>query len=779
MKEQDYIPVKKAFLARKLAPSFLVLFVLFVAVLIAATWVNVLLLTILVALLVIAGLFIVNARIAHRKQLYSFRGGAILYRAGSLFSDKETELKYRNITHVRLIKPFIEYRLFGTGHIMIEAAGSAGTEVAMQSIANPDAVYQHIQTIMASKDFSLQYNELLTKEHPAKIAVVLEMLSGLTGGLVALLLLAPGLISLPFALVDALPAVLALITISLIGILLLGGGGFFAYATYQDLMRRTYYIYDDAISYTRGFLTKQEAFIPIENLSDAELTQNFLEKILNIHDVVISCQGSGSEIPFRNLKNGKEVERVIDGLINKVEPVAETKETVAEVASTGTPEASVTSGITFSDTQATYRMNTQRTLITYVLLVPVFIIFPPLLLLPVYRYIIIKSTEFKLTAKGVASHFSFLSTKNVEFTSDKITGVVVKRNILDRWLSTCSVEFWSIGSTSAVKFNHINYEHNLETLMKEKAGIVEDEELETFRPQFSFREFVKANLFSNLAVFTFFLAILVATYWSLWFLVFAGIVLISYVVVLLFLGRRYRRAQLRYGTQTVFYKIGWLYEVAHYVRYQNVKDATITAYPFSREGTITFNIAGEQVQNSNQGTQYKPNSFSVKYVQNSDGNSHIHDHVLDAILYSNPANQAEYQQLKERLLEKRPIVRKSQPSLKNPFLFVVLAHIILLPTIIILPISLFVVGLWVRRISYSIEENYRTFKLSGVLYRAQTSIVFNRLDYIKQGQHFVNKLFSNGNIYLYTTGSRRAELTYSNISDYKQFHKELKTQYER
>lgn len=779
MSRLDYKPIKTAFLARRLVLPLLVIFILTAAVIAVAAGFESGLFWALVPLLGVAIFLIADANVAYRKQSYGFRDRAILYATGNLFSDKETELKYRNITHVRLIKPFIEYKLFGTGRILIEAAGSSGSEVVMQSVADPETVYKQIQATMAEKDFSLQYARLLSREQPAKIAVALEILGGVAGTFFTLALLAPGLIGLPLAVIDILPAV-AIVSIALVaGLAVFGGGIFYVYVLYQDLIRRTYYIYDDVICYERGFLTKQQAFIPVENLSDSEVTQNFLDKILNLYDVIISCQGSGSEIPFRNLRNGKEVERVIDGLINKTDPLVETAQSTVAPAASSPSKAEISSPTKASDVQANYKMNITRSLVQYAPIAPLFILFPPLLLVIAYTYIVAKRTDFRLTAKGVASYFTFLTTRNIEFTSDKIMAVIVKRNLIDRWLSTCTVEFWSIGSTSAVVFRHIDDMEGLEPLMKEKAGIPDDPQLEQLQPKFGFSEFIKANLYANIFILLFFVAFIMLSYWSRWLLLPAGLIVVGYLAVVFVLGRRYRRARLRYGTKSVSYRVGWLREVRYYALYANIKDATITAYPFSRRGTVKFNIAGEQaVQTGNSGVQYRPNSFSVAYVQNPDDRSHIHDHILDLLLFSEPDVDA-YQQTQAAPPPERNIIMTSRPSLKNAMVAPIIAHVILLPTVVLLPITWLIVRFWVRRISYNIEADYRTYRLSGVLYRKQTSIIFPKLDYIKRGQRFTNKMFRNGNIHLYTTGSRDAELTFTNLPDYKEFHQELKRQYER
>lgn len=389
--DHTFKPLRIAYAAKR-SVVWLALFA-FVGIIILITagqGVNPLVLLVIAALLVLgAG---VDITVSYRKERYRFSLAAILYNTGNVFTDKETELRYKNITHVRLIKPFIEYRLFGTGHILIEAAGSSGTEVEVRSVTDPEAIYTQLQSVMSNNGFSLGYGRLLEQAQPARLAVILEMFGMLTGAAVTLLaVIAPGIIEL-FGNITALPQPLVATVASVGGLLVIGGGGFFLYATYQDFMRRTYYVYDDVIAYTRGFLTKQKAFIPVESLSDSTLTQTIIDKLLNLYDVVISCQGGGSEISFRNLRQGKQIEETIDQLINEQTTSSKTEPSDHEQPQHAPQTtAAATAPKQIDATQASFKMNAVRTLVPHLLLLPLFILFPPLVLAPIYNYIVVRA----------------------------------------------------------------------------------------------------------------------------------------------------------------------------------------------------------------------------------------------------------------------------------------------------------------------------------------------------------------------------------------------------
>lgn len=775
----DFTPLRSAFIGKRIA-KILVFFLLFSGVTTGlAAGVDPRLGWLILIWIGIGAIALINAAVSYNKQVYSFREHAIYFQTGNLVTDRQTELRYRNITHVRLVKPFLEYKLFGTGRILIEAAGSSGTEVYMQSIPAPEQAYRRLQDVMASRDyFSLSYGNLLIREHPARIAVVLEVAGSIAGLVLAGLFLLGNIAGAAAAVLGVIPPGLAVAV----------GGGVLAvlagylYTTYQDLIRRTYYIYDDVVCYHNGFLTTQDAFIPIENLSDARVTQSFLDKLLDLREVVISCQGQGSEIVFKNLRHGEEVERTIDRLINQTsnaEPAAPEQTGQAgpgEEGDGGAAPPPSRAPVPAAE-QRTYTMSLPRVLLPQLIIVPLIFFIPVLIVPPIYSLVTALRTRFQLTANGVASYYTFLTTKNVEFARDKITGVVIRRNLIDRALNTCSVTFWSIGSGSAVVFKHIPYETGMEARMQEAAGIARDEELSRITPQFGFGDMLKANLGGAAVGTVAVIASLVVAFWLPLVATVAAGILLVYIVSAFLLHRRYRRASLRLGEHSVTFRIGWLLQRQYITLYDNVKNISVVRYPWSSKGSVRFNIAGSQTGQSGSSQQIASHSFGVGYLQQS-GGLDVLDDMLDTILHRRPSTE-EYARLMEYSRPRDPVVyARSRPSLKNGLAGIIPLHILIVPLIVVLPVTIVVYTVWMRRISYVVED-YRVVIRSGVVYRRQTSVVFSRLDYIKSGQGFLNKVFKNGNLYLYTTGSTAAEMMLKNMPDYVYFHQVLKQQYDQ
>lgn len=332
--------------------------------------------------------------------------------------------------------------------------------------------------------------------------------------------------------------------------------------------------------------------------------------------------------------------------------------------------------------------------------------------------------------------------------------------------------------------------------MAGKAGIHNEQELDRLQPQAYLGNLFAAHLGTAITM-----SILILSSWLLvvlswWGLIVAITLTFAAGLLVLTLRRRYRRASLSYRQHSLTYRYGWFIKHSYYVLYDSIKDATITAYPWTQFGTIRFNIAGEQAQSDQKS---KPNHITARYLPNRPEHTHFHNHIFDQLLLRRPDPQ-QYQQLLA-VPPTQTVIHQSGPSLKNALgaaslwflgvfivLFLTIASIFPEPSnqqglvglFIILAIAIIVsllVRLWVRRISYIIEDS-RTLRRSGVIYRTQTSIIYPKLDYIKHGQGFANKLFRNGNLYLYTTGSQAAELTFKNAPDYQELHRQLKAYYE-
>ena len=174
-------PDKKAFIISKFLRSAFIISIVFMLGLIAEIFFTRKVFSYPFYLTIIAYVFTMMMiyfliHVTYKKEIYMIQKDKLIRESGSLFSDRQTELIVKNITHVTLVKPYLENKFFRTGSILIESAGSAGTEILWRSIDNPDKMYGYIQKLMQVNGFSLKKGNIVQEERPSTLGVFFETL---------------------------------------------------------------------------------------------------------------------------------------------------------------------------------------------------------------------------------------------------------------------------------------------------------------------------------------------------------------------------------------------------------------------------------------------------------------------------------------------------------------------------------------------------------------------------------------------------------------------------
>ncbi|MGM0641962.1 MAG: PH domain-containing protein [Thermotogota bacterium] len=758
----------------------------------------------------------------YKKSRYIFQDDRIIQYSGGIFSDSQTELIIKNITHIKRSYPFIEYAIFKTGHICIEAAGSLESEVHINSVDNVEDILELLEKSMSNNGFNLNRDNLKYTENPDPLGVFFEVFKSFLFIFVVIIAYFVSSFVLDF-LDDGFGVddrtfsfsglVVALVFLSIVCWLSL---------LFLDLLRRKYNIYENIITYTEGFLSKHYAFIPFKNLSDSASSQTFIDRIFGLYDVKLSSQGSGHEILFKNLKRGKEISDTLDYLIDEYKEESDSvKNLHSQVKSEmshkkeeknkdTTSHSSKSSSLEFeTDFTDEFQMNINRHLFGIVFFVPLFlptIFFSSTLFftLPIFIFLsvnlIIQAnfTTFYIKKKRMLKRFKFINAVDVEFSNEKITGVVINRNLIDYWFNTVSFKFFSIGSGSNLVFTHINYDQYLVNKILAKLALTPQKEVFNIDSKFSFFESLKSAFFMIIGIILF----------SLFYLIWIGnfiisqkhnflwgifpLIIIAFVwsVIYIYQIFFYRRSKLIFYKGMVYFQKGIFLKSYFFVRCDNIKDITTIKYPFSQEGDIRFNIAGETVINTKQGESFRSHNFTIKYVPNI----FIQDELIDFILLNNPEMKEVKEYLNNSSRHKSKVLIEEKPSLYNSLfevglillannlIFLFLAYLKFSNSIFILLFALliFVDGLILGIVSvytllkkYVIEDN-RVLARWGIFYKKQTSVIFEKIDFLNIKQGFVNKMFGNGNITVNTTGSSKAELNINNIKNYLNFYQKIK-----
>ncbi|RLI98896.1 MAG: hypothetical protein DRP06_04505 [Candidatus Aenigmatarchaeota archaeon] len=733
-----------------------------------------------------------SLNVQYRKESYTFFKDKIIYNSGGIFSNSETELIIKNITHVTMKLPYLENKLLKTGNVVIESAGSGVSEIFLKSIDNTNKMYEYIEKIMQYNGFKLSKSKLVQKERPSSIGVFFEVFRNLVTTLIimAWFFFDTELSIIRFVLENQLFLYLS-------GFLALLVFGFLAFR-FLDLKKRVYSIYSDTITYSEGFLSKNYSFIPIENLSDSTITQTIIDKIFGLYDVKISCQGTKQEVLFKNMANGKEMESNIDKLISETnslvgtgkQQISKTNKQTAKSSKSKT-QITHTSKTLPRDTNFTaeYKMDTKRTMLPLLIILPICLILFPLMILwiiiSIQIAIKINSTKYFVKSNSIEERYNFISSKNKEFTNDKIMSVIFKESFIDKWFNTCSIHFWSIGSSEDIKFENIKKSDGIYQALLAKSGIGAQEEIYKMDSNFKIIDFLKANLFITL-IFT--IILLGSSYFAFAINMLIAIVPVVMVVLCIFIIIYkiiyYKKSNFTYFKDYVYFTRGIFFKDFYYVLYDNIKDLTTLKYPFSGFGSIKFNVAGEHLVQEGKSQMIISNNFKINYIADINNK----DELIDLIFYKRPDSK-QLSEMNKNISSYSPeTIRISKPDLANSLVGWILiggilglivyqfAQVILAPFILLLIILLGFVIWSVKAKSFSIQ-NYRVVANSGILYKKQTSIIFSKIDHINFSQGVFNKIYNNGNITVNTTGSSSAELVIRDIPDYKEFYGTLKGYY--
>lgn len=690
--------------------------------------------------------------VAWRKERYEIHEGHLVARAGGVASDRTTELDVKNITHVKQRLSWIRYRFFDVGDVIVQSAGSSNAEVVFRSVRHPDEVYDRVRALMRDNGFSMRGERLLHSETPSTVGVVVECIS-IALGLGAFVSWAGASLVGVVAALGVLGAVLAVMVSGLMGLGLLA----FLVLHFLDMKRRTYEVYDDIVEYREGFLSRTNAFIPYENIADAATKQTFIDQLLGLYDVNVSCQGSGAEVAFRRLADGPKLQAVLRGRVEAAQGLREQRkkqqqerqaereaaQPTTEAARASRPPAEIVPAD--QAWTARLRMNTPRAFFGGALLRAL-------------------GTTYTVGPSSVASRFALLGQQQLEFAYDKVTGVQVRTSPWDGLFGTMTVRIWSIGSSTPLDLAHVDRDAvDLPALLRQ-AGVPGGPARQSLPAAFGLGVWSRAHVGTVLwllliALGTALLAVLepVAAALTLGLLALA-------VPSLALAAARARRQRFTFHEHHMEHQAGLLWRHHLYVRYDDVKKIAVQRYYGTEAGRITVFVAGETRLQTNQGKAgaIVPNTFTAHYLPDVTPLARTMDLLLQGRI--DP----------EQILEAGPPAEGPafRPAVANTALSIVLFGCLLPPLWLFLPYGV----LSVKRRVYRVEAE-RAVLEEGVLYRTHTSVLFERIDSLEQGQGFLGKAFGNGSVTLYTAGSSRPDLVLSNTPGYTTLYKAIRERY--
>ena len=666
----------------------------------------------------------VSGFVSWKKERYEIHPSHLVSKGGGLVSDRVNELDVRNITHVKQRLSWLRYKLFNVGDVIVQSAGSSSAEVHFRSVKDPDALYDRIRQLMRENGFSLQAKERLHSESPSTLGALLEV-GQISAG--AAFFLSGGGVAVVAGMATMGPIGLAL------GVL--GGGGLAVLVTawlglhFLDMKRRTYEVFDDVVEYREGFLSRTNAFIPNENIADAATHQTVVDQALGLWDVKVSCQGSGSEVSFRRLANGPALQVVIRDCVaaaqtlRQVEAQVQASQAVEEGQAAPTRSSRAAAAPVPADQAwtAELKMHTLRAMLSGGLIGAL-------------------ATTYTVGPASVSSRYAFLGRRELEFAYDKVTGVQVSAGPWDRLFGTFSVKIWSIGSSTPITLSSVRRSQvDLPALLRQ-AGIPGGEPRLELPAEFSVGTWFRAHVVAVL-------------FWLPWVLASLCTLAVPAALGVVWAGLAAKRQAFRLYEDHVELEQGVLYRTHTYARYDDMKKVSVQRYAGTDAGSVTLFVAGEtQIQTSKGPGPVIPNSFTAHYL----GDVTPFLSSLDAVLQGRIDPEAAVTALA------RGEGPEFQPALANSLVTLFLAGCFFPPLWMMAPYT----WLAVRRRRYRVEP-HRAVVEEGVIYKTQTTVLFDRIDSLKQGQGMFGKMFGNGTVTLFTAGSSQPDLVMANTPEFE------------
>ena len=735
------------------------------------------------------------ALVAYGKESYELHPSHVVCRRGGLLSDQTTELEAKNVTHVQLRRPWLRHLLFGVGDVTIESAGSGDSEVVLRSIVDPEPVYAEVRALMQRNGFALQQDALLHEERPDLVGVLVECL-GLAGAAVFGLGLFAAEVLVDAKLDRAEGPLRAL---------LLAGGALFAAAGvaalafhFLDLRRRVYRVFADAVVYHEGFLTRVDAFIPGENVADADTKRTFVDQVLGLYDVQVSCQGSGQEIKFRRLRRGPDLARAIDRVVQHGaagrarlragdaadagdapsaagEGAEDAAPTGAQDAPGGLPARRPRPVVAPEDAwQAELRMHMPRVVVPLLPLLP---LLPVWLLATVQAVLTAAATRYSVRRNTIRSAYKLLSTSEREFAYDKVTGLVLVESPWDWLFKTCTVRLWSIGAPRPIELQHVRRDEVFLPGLLAQLGIPRAggpcwEAEAAFGPG----AWLRSNPFgfALVALALAGLAVAGTAAHPAFFFVAVG-VLAAVAARFVWCRELYARQRLVVYEHHVEARTGILLQERFFVRHDHVKRVHLTRYPGGDVGQVRLLVAGEQRVQTQKGAAddaakggiVVPYGFTVKFLAGAATHRCLLDDLLTGRVPAAP-DAAPGAPL--------AVLRESQPVVGAAVARLVGLSLLAFPLLPFLPLTLPLTVAAVRRRRFRVEAG-RVVVTWGLVFDHQESVPFDRIDTLRHERGPLGKLFGAGNVVLLTAGSSTADMVLGDAPDFEALYALIRRHY--
>lgn len=732
---------------------------------------------------------------AYGKTSLEVQEDRVLFHTGGLFSDNTINLPFRNVTQLEMKLPFLEYKLFKTGHLKVHAAGSVTSTVEINSIEHAEELYSLLEDRLEDNGFRLYRDQPLIQEKPGFVGVIADTLGGSSTSLsglfaVAFLAIVLGPAAVTFLFEIGAGAFGAALSFSVFTFIVVAFG-----ITFVDLMQRTYTLFQGMVLYEDGFLTQRRKLIPIANLADTNIVSPMIKRVCGLSDMVVSCQGAAGNISLPSLPNAARFRNRLDELIATTDQPAELEEPNIPqgegVAPNGQSHREPGPGeraaaqlappkiVAAQAPVKQYKLHPMRNALSGLLAVVggafvltlggVYYMYPgPALAMGL---LILVCGSLATLAKTAFAYFTISYTlgnnsvvwvqdvlanrKQVEFTNDKITKIIVTRSPFDRLVNTLTVEFHSIGSLTPVVFRHLPDHEEIFRELHRRFALPAEKPNRIFTPEVSIGA-VLANKVIGIAV-TFVLAIFLgalvfyateSVYFGLAALVGVSFFPVGSICYDLAHGPK---CSLQLYTHHVMAKAGIWIHTYTYVAYHHARNVCSFTYPGQEIGTVIIDAGGAGAKAS---IEYLPTPYSV------------HNEV-DEILYRHPMKNVRQNDSFET-----DEIQSWKPVATNGLIGNSITAVIFVVGIPLLPVVLYLTNMYFRLAKCSLQQD-RVCQWRGIFFKRFSTVLINRIDQLQTRRGFLNNMLKNGMVEVFTVGSGHAELRLGPHEDFQDLYEAI------
>ena len=770
-------------------------------------------------------LYGVNRWITYTLTFYEFHDDRLVIKTGSIVTRGTIDLPYRNVTQVMLRLPFIERKLFGTGHLEVHAAGSTQGTARLESVDDPHQLYDRIADHLRDNGFGLERNEQLQREKPHIIGTAIDTSGMALGGLIALLTIGLTVggtvielmqLQSYYELWDVLigtvdaedveqddAAFRATLGLAVLAVLAATAGIAKLAIHFVDLNRRTYTLFDDVVDYEDGFLTETYKFVPIENLADTATEVPFLKRLFGMADVTLSPHGSASGIRFPSMPRAATFRQHLDRLIEKTdgpervepptdidgepgepgEPIEAPPESATRSRLPDIDAAPLDFGPSYIRRSITAVGNVLKLLAMLAVLAAVGLVAaqlaaedlgleeldiplePEALELSAVGFLFMiavvfvwqlgkavffcATTDYRVGRRKMSWERDFISRDEIEFTTDKITTLLVERDWVDRIMGTATITFWSIGNRTPLVFADVGRAQTKIDEIRLRLGMatpIEQAE-KADRPRVNPLDVVMGRLYTMIF---FVLAAVGAAVGSIWWepaiwgvALFAALPLLRLIRDMVY----YPFCRMWWFEDHIRIRKGIIFRTDIYLPYDQTRSVATTRYPGRSRGTLQL-VPGSAGR------------VSLRYLDDIRG---LHEE-LDDRLYERPMRPVRQPETLDRSVvsERTPLARNS----------ILVAGVFTLSLAVITVIPALLLFLRARRTSIVVEQG-RVRRVHGILYRSMQTVLNNRIDQLLRDRGPVHTILRNGVVSVLTVGSSVPQLRLGPVVDEEALYEEI------